>query len=143
REALLGAQATFYTTTVQIATQLNGAAASFFTQIDQALATPPSMHDANRAVWGPFTPALSPVTVALEVDRTGAHDYQFYLGGKPKGAPDSAFMGLLGGSAHRADAAHGSGQMEVNFTQMNALDPTINKATGAIAFVHDNSADPR
>ena len=34
---VLGAQATFYTMTVQISTQLNGAAASFFDMIDDAI----------------------------------------------------------------------------------------------------------
>ena len=143
RTETLGAQATFYTMTRQISTQLNGAAAGFFGMIDQAVATPPSGHDATHEYWGPFTPALSPITVELAVERVDANDYNFFLGGKPKSAPDSAFTGLLGGSTHVVDATHGSGQLEVNFTTMNALDPTTNPATGAIAFVHDNSADPR
>ncbi|HEY2747243.1 MAG TPA: hypothetical protein VGL86_21620 [Polyangia bacterium] len=140
---VLGTQATFYTMTVQISTQLNGAAATFFDMIDDAVATPPTGHDATNDYWGPFTPALSPMTVALAVQKVDAQDYNFFLGGKPKGAPDSAFTGLLGGSAHPVDAAHGSGQMQVNFSTMNALDPTTNTATGIIAFVHDNTADPR
>ena len=143
RTETLGTQATFYTMTRQISTQLNGAAASFFGFIDQAVATPPSAQDATHAYWGPFTPALSPMTVELAVERVDAQDYNFFLGGKPKGAPDSAFAGLLGGSTHQVDATHGSGQLEVNFTTMNALDPTTNPSTGAIAFVHDNTADPR
>jgi hypothetical protein len=143
RSETLGAQATFYTMTRQISTQLNGAAGSFFGFIEQAVATPPSAHDATHEYWGPFTPALSPMTVELAVERVDAQDYNFFLGGKPKDAPNSAFMGLLGGSTHQVDATHGSGQLEVNFTTMNALDPTTNPATGAIAFVHDNSADPR
>ena len=142
-QALLGAQATFYTLTRQVSTQLNGATAAFFGMIDQAVATPPSGQDANNAYWGPFTDALSPVTVELGVKKVDDHDFEFFLGGKPKGAPDSAFTGLLGGTAERVDAAHGSGQMEVNFSAMNSLDPTVNPATGAIAFVHDNTADPR
>jgi hypothetical protein len=142
-EALLGTQATFYTTTVQIATQLNGAAASFFGMIDNALASPPSAQDATHAYWGPFTPALSPVTVELAVERIDAQDYNFFLGGKPKGGPDSAYMGIFGGSAHQVDATHGSGMLQVNATTMNMLDPTVNQATGAIAFQHDNTADPR
>jgi hypothetical protein len=142
-QALLGAQATFYTMTVQIATQLNGATASFFGMIDSALAAPPSQKDGSQEMWGPFTPALSPITIAMAVKRDDAQDYEFFLGGKPKDAPDSAFTGLLGGSAHQADAAHGSGQMEVNFSAMNTLDPTTQPSTGAIAFVHDNTADPR
>jgi hypothetical protein len=143
RTEALGAQAMFYTMTRQISTQLNDAAASFFGQIDNALASPPSAHDATHEYWGPFTPALSPITVELAVERVDAQDYNFFLGGKPKGAPDTAFMGLFGGSAHQVDATHGSGQLEVNFTTMNALDPTTNPSTGAIVFVHDNTADPR
>jgi hypothetical protein len=142
-EALLGAQATFYTMTRQISTQLNGAAATFFGMIDNAVASPPSAQDATHAYWGPFTPALSPMTVELTVERVDAQDYNFFLGGKPKGAPDSAFMGLLGGNTHQVDPTHGSGELEVNFTTMNSLDPTTNPSTGAIAFVHDNTADPR
>ena len=143
RPQMLGAQATFYTMTRQIATQLNGAAAGFFAMIDQAVATPPSGHDATHEYWGPFTPALSPITVELALERVDAQDYNFFLGGKPKSAPDSAYTGLLGGSTHVVDATRRSGQLEVNFTAMNTLDPTTNAATGAIAFVHDTSADPR
>ena len=52
-------------------------------------------------------------------------------------------MGLFGGSAHRVDATHGSGELDVNFTELNALDPTVHPATGGIAFKYDNTADPR
>jgi hypothetical protein len=142
-EALLGAQATFYTMTRQISTQLNNATESFFGMIDTAVATPPSSHDATHEYWGPFTQALSPITVVLAVEQVDAQDYNFFLGGEPKNSPTPAFVGLLGGSTHQVDAAHSSGMLEVNFTQMNALDPTTNPATGAIEFVHDNTADPR
>jgi hypothetical protein len=142
-EGLLGTQATFYTMTRQISTQLNGAAATFFGLIEQAVATPPTAHDATHEYWGPFTPALSPATIVLGVMRVDAQDYNFFLGGRPKGAPNSGFMGLLGGSAHRVDLTHGSGQLEVNFTTLNSLDPTTNPSTGAIAFQHDNISDPR
>src|SRR5262249_28249961 len=60
-----------------------------------------------------------------------------------KGSAGPAFMPLLGGSSHQVDAAHGSGQMQANFSNMNTLDPTTNPATGAIAFVYDDTADPR
>jgi hypothetical protein len=143
-EALLGAPATFYTMTYQLSTQLNNAAASFFDQIDMVVASPPSGSDATNTYWGPFNSALSPMTVMFAVQNVDANDYNFFLGGKPKGAPDSTtFTGLLGGSAHVVDAAHKSGQLEANFTAMNALDPTTNTSTGAIGFVHDNTADPR
>jgi hypothetical protein len=141
-EQTLGAQADFYTMTRQISTQLNGAEAMFFGMIDQAVASPPSGQDASNTYWGPFTPALSPMTVMLAVQKIDDQDYNFFLGGKPKDT-NVDFSGLLGGSAYRMDAGHGSGQMEVNFSEMNALDPTTNPSTGAIAFVHDNTADPR
>jgi hypothetical protein len=141
-QGLLGAQATFYVMTRQISTQLNGAASSTFDMIESAVATPPTAEDATHEQWGPFTPALSPMTVALAVQRVDGQDYNFFLGGKLKNTSGD-FMGLLGGSTHTVDAAHSSGQMEVNFTVMNALDPTTQPATGAIAFVHDDTADPR
>lgn len=143
RTEALGAQAMFYTMTRQISTQLNDAAAGFFGQIDHAVASPPSSQDATHVYWGPFTNALSPITVVLAVEKVDAQDYNFFLGGRPKGDANAQFMGLLGGSAHQVDATHGSGQLEVNFTTMHALDPTTNAATGAIAFVHDNTGDPR
>ena len=142
-QALLGAQATFYTQTVQIATWLNGAASSMFQQIDVAVASPPSGQDATHEYWGPFTPALSPMTIELAVEKVDAQDYNFFLGGKPKGADNSAFTGLMGGGVHQADAQHASGHLEANFSESNTLDPTVNKATGVIAFVHDNTQDPR
>src|SRR5262245_9041282 len=92
---LLGGQAGFCTMTVQISRQLNGAAESFFGQIDTALATPPSVHDDTHAIWGPFTQALSPVAVVLEVHRLDNQNYEFYLAGKPKNGPDSEYTGLM------------------------------------------------
>src|SRR5437016_3344578 len=61
--ALLGAQATFYTTTRQISTGINNGAGMFFGLVDKVTATPPTAHDATTAYWGPFTEALSPMTV--------------------------------------------------------------------------------
>jgi hypothetical protein len=143
QQGLLGTQAMFYTTTRQISTEINGDAASLFGMIDTAVASPPTAHDATHEIWGPFTDALSPVTVELGVNLVDAQNYMFYLGGKPKGAPDSAFMPMMGGTAHRVDATHGSGELDINFTNMNMLDPTVNTATGGIALLHDNTADPR
>jgi hypothetical protein len=144
QQALLGAQADFYTLTRQISFQVNGSAATLLTMIEKAVASPPTTQSGTHTFWGPFTDALSPMTVMLAVNRVSGDDYMFFLGGKPKGAPDSVdFTGLMGGTSHRVDAAHGSGQIDVNFTGMNALDPTVNRATGILSIVHDNTADPR
>jgi hypothetical protein len=139
----LANEAIFYRMTREISTRLNGAAAGFFGFIEQAIATPPSAHDASNEYWGPFTPALSPMTAELAVQRVESEDYNFFLGGKPRNAPDSAFTGLLGGSTHQASTAHSSGKLELNCTAFHMLDPATHPATGAIAFVHDDTADPR
>jgi len=135
--------ALFYTMTRELSTSLDADAASSFAMIESALASPPTLQDATHAQWGPFASAGSPVMLALAEERVGAADYDFFLGGKAAGAPDSEFTGLLGGKAHWVDATHGSGELEMNFSAMNALDPAKNPATGAIAFVHDNTGDPR
>src|SRR5438067_3717501 len=101
REAAhIGSQAVFYTLTRQISEWVNSLGAMFFDVVDQARATPPSAQDATNAYWGPFTDALSPMTAVLAVQRVDDQNYNFFLGGKPKGAPDSAFAGLFGGKEH-------------------------------------------
>jgi hypothetical protein len=141
--SLVRPEAAFHRMTGEISTQLNAAAAGFFLFIDEATATPPSAHAASNEYWGPFQPTSSPMTAMLAVQQVDAQNYNFFLGGKLEGAPDSTFTGLLGGSTKVTDAFHGSGQLEVNFTTLHSLDPTAHPETGAIGFVHDNTADPR
>lgn len=135
-------EAAFHRMTREISAQLNSAAAGFFLFIDEATSTPPSAHDASNEYWGPFLPTDS-MTAMLAVQKVDDQRYNFFLGGKAKDAPNSDFTGLLGGSTRTIDAFHSSGQLEVNFTTLHQLDPAGHPATGAIAFVHDNTADPR
>src|SRR5258706_59172 len=61
------------------------------------------------------------------------------------GREDVAVQGPGSGTAVGAPVgrSRGRGELDVNFSEMNALDPATHPATGAMAFVHDNTADPR
>jgi hypothetical protein len=142
QQALLGATAQFYLITRTVTRDVNGLVGAILALVEHITDDPASARDANRAVWGPLTDALSPATYLLVVEKVGPSDYHYVLTGKPKGADDTAYQAVLAGAAHVVDEAHGSGDFLADFSAAHALDPTA-QATGGIAVHYDNTSNPR
>jgi hypothetical protein len=56
----------------------------------------------DTAVWGPHAEPLSPNAWRLTVTRLDTDKFQYSLDGRPKKAPDSAFVTILSGTHTRA-----------------------------------------
>jgi hypothetical protein len=138
----LGQTAGMYELTRGIAIVVNGGVAIILGTLEAIVDNPSTTHTATTAEWGPYTPALSPVTWKLDVQQVGAQDYTYALRGKPKAADDSQYQTVLAGSSHVVSEVVGSGDFTLDFDIAHALDPT-SLARGQITVHYDNTGDPR
>src|SRR5262249_6825977 len=90
--ATIGQIADLYAVTRQVSGQLNGLVGGVIHSIWDIAQHPPSFSDGVHAVWGPFTPPLSPVTYRL----VGFPDH-FQLEARPKQAGDDALHAAVTG----------------------------------------------
>ena len=76
----------------------------------------------------------------LAVQQASATEFNLFLGGEPKGAGD-AWQGVFGGKTAVTDAQHRSGEVDVSFSIMHALDPTVDPVSGgaAVRFTIDGA----
>jgi hypothetical protein len=123
--ATIGQIADLYAVTRQVSGQLNGLVGGVIHSIWDIAQNPPSFSDGVHAVWGPFTPPLSPVTYRL----VGFPDH-FELDARPKSAGDDAFQPAVTGVP---------GAFHVNLDLLNALDPVGNPMPGALQVAFDPS----
>src|SRR5262249_58165828 len=82
--ALVGQTAELYVVTRTTSERLNGLVGSVLDTLGRITRTPPTAMDRGRAVWGPFTPVLSPVNYRLVIERVGPAEFAHHLAGRPK-----------------------------------------------------------
>jgi hypothetical protein len=142
--ALLGEKAEFYTLTRDITVMVNTGTASVLTLVKTITGYPPSSVAADTAVWGPFTDPLSPNTFRLTVNRLAPGQFHYVLDGKPKTAPDTAFVTVLSGTHNKVDPTarrrantpdYGSGDFLVDWDAMQTL-PEHDTNVGKAAFTY-------
>lgn len=121
---------TFGTLTHKIAGTVDGVLAGVFVQVEQVSSQPPTVTEPGQAMWGPIVGTSS--VYMLAVQQASATEFHFFLGGEPKGAGDS-WQGVFGGTTVVADEQHRSGEVDVNFNVMHALDPTVDPVAGGAA----------
>src|SRR5712692_5853982 len=76
-DALLGQIADFYVLTRVTSEHLNGMVGSRLDTFGRITQMPPSHVEENRAVWGPFTPTLSPVNYRLVIERVSPGEFAY------------------------------------------------------------------
>lgn len=121
--AVIGQIADLYAVTRRVSGQLNGMVGGVMQSIWGLAQNPPTAAFPDHAVWGPFTPDLSPVTFRL----VGFVDH-FELDAAPKGT--DAFQPAVTGAP---------GQFAVDLTLLNTLDPVGNPMPGALQVAYDPS----
>lgn len=134
QQALLGQTADFYGVTRTTSQQLSEMARGPMSALVAITSGPASAVAPDHAEWGPFTPALSPLSHRLVVTRIGPDRYQFVLGIRPKTA-SGPFQPFLTGSSRP-----GGGELAVDLTLAHALDPVGTRETGAFAVHYDVGA---
>src|SRR5262249_50166325 len=135
--ALVGQTAELYVVTRTTSERLNGLVGSVLDTLGRITRTPPTAMDRDRAVWGPFTPALSPVNYRLVIERVGAAAFAHHLDGRPKSDfSEEAFHPVLAGvSSPQRQAGH----FGIDLNRLHTLDPVGTPQTGAIAFAFEMS----
>jgi len=90
---------------------------------------------ADKVVWGPWADAG--VEGMLAVERFEDDHYEWALLGRPEGADDDAWVGLIGGEVDPgATETTGSGTFGVDFDAWTARDPALG-ATGMFVSTYD------
>ncbi len=106
--------------------RLNGLIGSVLGRLESTMQAPPTAQDRGVAVWGPFTPALSPVTYRL-VAQPGPDGVGYHLDARPRAGSDGDFVVIIEGAA---SADGHSGQLSVELGRLRALDPTTDLPGG-------------
>jgi hypothetical protein len=129
----------FGTLSHQIAGSVDKVLADVFGLIDGVTSQPPAVVQPGQAEWGPIEGATSVYTLAVQ--QAGPQQFNFFLGGEPRGAGD-AWQGVFGGNTVVADPQQRSGELDINFAVMHALDPTVDPVSGgaAVRFSSDGGA---
>jgi len=95
--AKAGQPAELWLLTRRTADNLNGAIDTVAGQMGRLLGQPPTASGDGSAEWGPFTPALSPVTYHLVAHRSPDGIIGYHLDGRPKAGGN--FVVLVAGTA--------------------------------------------
>src|SRR5262245_40746459 len=117
-EALLGQTADFYAVTRLTSERINGDVGFVLAVLWTIVHFPATAVSGNTAVWGPFTPALSPVTYQLVVTKVAEGQFTYHLDGRPKASTSSAaFQAIISGHAAPSNPiGRGSGDFSINLT---------------------------
>ncbi len=142
--ALIGERAKLYIVTRDVSRAVNGGVAAVLIVLGAIVSQPPTTQDETHAVWGPFTPTLSPVTYRLIVTRVSAGEFDYVLQGRSRTSiSDGDFVNLLGGHSHLERGVGIRGQLALDFDTAHALDAEEFRSTGAIGVNYDTIAEPR
>ncbi len=134
-DALLGQTAEFYAVTRITSEHLNGLVGSALDTLGKITQMPPSSLERNRAVWGPFTPVLSPVNYRLVIERTAPGEFAHRLDARPKSVTaEEAFGPVLAGTASPERRA---GTFSIDLNRQHALDAVGTPQTGSIGFAFE------
>jgi hypothetical protein len=144
-EALLGQTADFYAITRLTSERVNGDVGFVLAVLWTIVHFPASQVSGNTAVWGPFTPTLSPVNYQLVVTRVAQGQFTYHLDGRPKASTSSAdFQAIISGSAAPSTpVGRGSGNFELNLTVAHQLDPVGTMGQGTVDVTYDFGSNPK
>jgi hypothetical protein len=95
-QALQGLPAEYWGLTFGVSTIINGGAAFVGILVKTVVSFPPTTIAPDRAVWGPFSGALDPITWRVTVDRVGDHKFHYQFDGQSKLSPGGWVTVLAG-----------------------------------------------
>jgi hypothetical protein len=142
----LGELATLYDETVDFSRDVNFHISGLLSIIDEITSYPPTGHDGETYIWGPwqdpYTPP-TPVEMRFDMTRTADQTYDYYLRWRRKDIGGDWTDIWVGHTISSAETARlGQGNFSVDFTSAASLDPTLNE-TGSIEVVYDTVTDGR
>ena len=122
QQALLGDPSDSVALTRGATAAVNGATLWILGSLKAVTDHPATSVQGEKAVWGPFTPELSPTTWKLTVARSGGRSFNYMLEGKQKSQPDTAYQTVLSGT-HEATGVvgYGSGNFRIDWQSAAAV----------------------
>jgi hypothetical protein len=136
-------KAKFYLDTINGVRGLNGMTWALLHFVDDITENPYTNEVENGYEWGPFTPALSLVTIKFTLLKEGANHFSYSLQFRKKEDVEGPFEDVLTGAYESSGGALKSvGTMVLDFDQAKVLDETM-KASGVITFDYDTTGDGR
>ncbi len=136
-------KAQYYLDTINGVRGLNGMTWALLHFVDDITENPYTSEVDNGYEWGPFTPALSLVTVKFTLLKEGANHFSYSLQFRKKEDSDGPFEDVLVGEYESSGGALKSvGTMILDFDQAKVLDET-QKASGVITFDYDTAGEGR
>ncbi|MCZ7586596.1 MAG: hypothetical protein M5R36_26480 [Deltaproteobacteria bacterium] len=140
----LGDLAEYYDFTVDISRGLNNWILGMLSTLDEILSYPPTDHDADTCIWGPFIPnGLSPVEVRFSMTKISDTEFEYVWDQRLKNT-DNAFQAVWGGMIQPSTdtARRGIGNLFIDWTTAHDLDPTWD-VTGRMDVEYDTYTDGR
>ncbi|RKH63671.1 hypothetical protein [Corallococcus aberystwythensis] len=123
-----GERSGYYQATVDATASVNLGTLWVLNLIEQITRYPPTTLEENKAVWGPGTEALSPITWRLTVTKSGDASFSWVLEGKGKTEEDSAFRAVLSGTQQvsvdedgERQRGFGSGELFIDWDAAHTL----------------------
>ncbi|MBK6848704.1 MAG: hypothetical protein IPG96_14630 [Proteobacteria bacterium] len=147
-QALTAQRAGLYNLTYTISRQANGWIGAGLQIVEAIVDYPPTSFEAGRAVWGPFTPALEPLSWTLEVTKTGEETYAYVLSARDKDQANDPMQAILSGTSVKGAGAPSvvggyRGQYTLNFSALHALDAELYSETGTMLARYDLTGNER
>jgi hypothetical protein len=141
--ALIGERAVLYQVTRDISRAVNGGTWILLKVLEAVVEYEPTTITESQATWGPHTPALSPLSWRMIVEKVGDGQFEFSLDARPKDGDDSMWVAILSGNSHVVDQHRSSGVLVAHCDDANALDPYEFHCTGLVTANWNVESEPR
>ena len=136
-------KARWYLDTIGTVRELNGMTWALLHFVEDITSYPYTDEIENGFVWGPFTPALSLVTIKFTLVKDGHNQFSFALTMRPKEDDGGEFQDVLVGTYEPQDGVtHSVGTLKLIFDTARELDET-QKATGVLSVAYDTADENR
>lgn len=146
-QALTAERAELYNLTYAISREVNGWVRTGLQIVEAIVAFPPTTFEPGRAVWGPFTPALEPLSWQLEVKKLGDNEaYDYALSARRKDDLEGEFRTVLAGTSTKGEPLTFSGyrgEYTLYLNELHALEPVLHPGIGTIVATYDTTGEQR
>jgi len=132
-QKVLGQRADLYKVTYEVSRKLNRTLWIGLNTIEDIVQHPPTRIVNGVATWGPWAPALEPLTWMLAVTKKGPGQYAYALMARQKADKVGKFKVILAGTSTKGYSPVFSGfkgLYTANADNLNALDPRVQPCQG-------------
>jgi len=140
----VGELAWLYEETVDFSRRVTENVLLILSLIDEITSYPPSDHQGDSYIWGPWTPdGLSPAEYRFTIERQTEQHFTFLLDGREEGV-DGDWTDLWWGEVEASESTQrrGVGDFEMDFDALHSIDPTYDDA-GSVLVDYDTITDGR